>query len=119
MPIFSAFFLFFTLANISLPTTSSFIGEFLILLAVFQTNTSICVLASTGIVLGAAYAIWLYNRIAFGTININYLNPFQDLNLREFFILIPFVFFIFLMGIYPNLFLDYLHLSVVSLVSQY
>jgi proton-translocating NADH-quinone oxidoreductase chain M len=119
MPIFSAFFLFFTLANISLPTTSSFIGEFLILLAVFQNNTSICVLASTGIILGAAYAMWLYNRVAFGNININYINPFNDLNLREFVIFIPFIFLILLMGIYPNIFLDYMHLSVISLLYPY
>lgn len=119
MPIFSAFFLFFTLANISLPTTSSFIGEFLILLAIFQNNTSICFLASTGIILGAAYAIWLYNRVAFGNININYINPFNDLYLREFVILVPFIILILIMGIYPNIFLNYMHLSVLSLLDQY
>jgi len=119
MPIFSALFLFFTLANISLPGTSSFIGEFLILLAAFQTNTSVCVLASTGIILGAAYAIWLYNRVAFGNININYLNPFNDLYLREFVVFVPFVVLILIMGIYPTLFLDYMHLSVINLLSIY
>lgn len=119
MPIFSAFFLFFTLSNISLPTTSSFIGEFLILILTFQINSFICFLASLGIILGAAYAIWLYNRIAFGNININYINPFNDLTFREFIIFIPLVFMIFLMGIYPNIFLDYIHLSVFNLISIY
>jgi proton-translocating NADH-quinone oxidoreductase chain M len=119
MPIFSAFFLFFTLANISLPTTSSFVGEFLILLAVFQNNISISILATTGTILGAAYAMWLYNRVAFGNINIKYINPFNDLYLREFAIFIPFIFLIMLMGIYPNIFLDYLHLSVINLLYPY
>nr|YP_009118104.1 NADH dehydrogenase subunit 4 [Malawimonas californiana]AJF22855.1 NADH dehydrogenase subunit 4 [Malawimonas californiana] len=119
MPIFSLLFLFFTLSNISLPGTSSFIGEFLILLSTFQTNSSICFIASLGIILGAGYAMWLYNRVAFGNINVNYINPFNDINYREFMIFIPLVIMILLMGIYPNIFLDYIHLSVYNLLSIY
>lgn len=119
MPIFSLLFLFFTLSNISLPGTSSFIGEFLILLSTFQTNSSICFLASLGIILGAAYAMWLYNRVAFGNININYINPFNDISYREFVIFIPLISMILLMGIYPNIFLDYIHLSVYNLLTIY
>ena len=119
MPIFSFLFLFFTLSNISLPGTSSFIGEFLILLATFQTNTFVCFLASIGTILGAAYAMWLYNRVAFGNININYINPLSDITYREFVIFIPLVLMIILMGIYPNIFLNYIHLSVYNLLSIY
>lgn len=119
MPVFSALFLFFTLANMSLPSTSSFVGEFLILLAIYQDNSSVSFLASIGTILGGAYAIWLYNRVAFGNINVNYINPLNDLTLREFAVFAPFVFLIILMGIYPNIFLDYMHLSVVSLLNPY
>jgi len=119
MPIFSSMLLFFTLANISLPLTSSFIGEFLILMAVFQNNTSASVIAALGTILGAAYAIWLYNRIAFGNININYINPFNDVSLREFSILLPFVLLILLIGIYPSIFLEIIHLPVIAIIEQY
>ena len=63
-------FLFFTMANIALPGTSSFVGEFLILAGSFQANTTVCFLAATGMVLGGAYSLWLYNRVAFGNLKI-------------------------------------------------
>ena len=94
MPIFAVFFLIFTLANISFPTTSSFVGEFLILVGSFQENTFITVLASLGIILGAIYSIWLYNRIIYGTIS-NYIFKYNDINFREFVILLPFLFLTF------------------------
>jgi NADH-ubiquinone oxidoreductase chain 4 len=90
MPLFSFFFFVFTLGNLSLPGTSSFVGEFLILLGVFQTNTFIATLAATGMILGGAYSIWLYNRVVFGNLKPVYLNQFADVNRREFFILLPF-----------------------------
>ena len=117
MPIFATIFLLFTLANISVPGTSSFIGEFLILVGTFQSNTLITVLASTGIVLGAAYSIWLYNRVAFGSLT-NYIVAFNDINKREMMIFVPFIILTLLMGIYPNIFIDTMHMSVSNLLEQ-
>lgn len=119
MPLFSFFFFVFTLGNLSLPGTSSFVGEFLILLGVFQTNTFIATLAATGMILGGAYSIWLYNRVVFGNLKPIYLNQFADLNRREFFILLPFVACIFWMGIYPSIFLESFHLSVANILQNH
>jgi len=119
MPLFSFFFFVFTLGNLSLPGTSSFVGEFLILLGVFQTNTFIATLAATGMILGGAYSIWLYNRVVFGNLKPIYLNQFADLNRREFFILLPFMLCIFWMGIYPSIFLESFHLSVANILQNH
>jgi len=116
MPLFSFFFLVFTLGNLSLPGTSSFVGEFLILTGSFQTNTSITCLAALGMILGGAYSIWLYNRVVFGNFKPHYLNTFTDLNRREFFLFLPFVVGIFWMGIYPESFLDPMHCSISNII---
>lgn len=116
MPIFSVFFLFFTMANISLPGTSSFVGEFLILVGVFQSNTFVAIVAATGMVLGAAYALWLYNRVVFGHLKAPYISYYSDLNRREVCIFIPFILGILWMGICPNVFLDPMHCSVANLL---
>src|SRR6056300_886295 len=118
MPLFSFFFLVFTMGNLSLPGTSSFIGEFLILVGTFQTNTWIANLAATGMILGGAYSIWLYNRVVFGNLKPIYLNQFADVNRREFFILFPFVICILWMGIYPSIFLESFHLSVANILQN-
>lgn len=118
MPMFSILFLFFTLANMSMPGTSSFVGEIMVLIGAFQSNTSITVLASTGIILGAAYSIWLYNRVAFGAIKTIYINKFTDINRREMFIFTPLVLLVLIMGIYPEVFLDTMHVSVANLIEH-
>ncbi|YP_717299.1 nad4 (mitochondrion) [Ostreococcus tauri] len=118
MPLFAFFFFIFTLGNLSLPGTSSFVGEFLILVGVFQTNTFIATLAATGMILGGAYSIWLYNRVVFGNLKPVYINQFADINRREFFILLPFVVCIFWMGIYPSIFLESLHYSVATVLQS-
>lgn len=118
MPMFSIIFLFFTLANMSMPGTSSFVGEMMVLIGAFQSNTSVTVLASTGIILGAAYSIWLYNRVAFGTIKTQYIKIFTDINRREFFIFTPLVILTLVMGIYPEIFLDTMHVSVANLIEH-
>lgn len=118
MPFFAIFFLFFTMANISLPGTSSFIGEFLVLVGVFQNNTFVAVIASTGMVLGAAYALWLCNRLIYGITKDFYILSFSDLSRREFFILLPFVFSILWIGIIPECFLDVLHCSISNIISH-
>lgn len=109
MPIYAIFFLVFTLANIALPGTSSFIGEFLILTGIYKTNVLAAVISALGVILCGGYSLWLYNRIIFGNIKINYTQKFKDMNFREFTIMFPLFFFIFFMGISPNAFLSYLH----------
>nr|YP_665717.1 NADH dehydrogenase subunit 4 [Mesostigma viride]AAL36756.1 NADH dehydrogenase subunit 4 [Mesostigma viride] len=119
MPLFAIFFLIFTLAGLSFPGTSSFVGEFLILVGAFQNNISTAILASIGMVLGAAYSIWLYNRVVFGNLKSHYSKTFQwsDLNRREVAIMTPFVIGIIFMGIYPDIFLNPMHASVSHLLN--
>ena len=118
MPIFAVLFLFFTLANMSLPGTSSFVGEFLILVGVFERNTLIATLAALGMILGAAYSLWIYNRVVFGVWKPHYINKLADLNRREVFTFIPFVFGVLWMGIYPEPFLECMHASVLNLLQH-
>nr|YP_009990251.1 NADH dehydrogenase subunit 4 [Scapania ampliata]AHG58869.1 NADH dehydrogenase subunit 4 [Scapania nemorea]QNN01872.1 NADH dehydrogenase subunit 4 [Scapania ampliata] len=118
MPIFSTIFLFFTLANMSLPGTSSFIGEFLILVGAFQRNSLVATLAALGMILGAAYSLWLYNRVVFGNFKPNFLLKFSDLNRREVLIFLPFIAGVIWMGVYPEVFLECMHTSVSNLVQH-
>lgn len=117
MPIFSIFFLIFTLANIGLPGTVNFIGEFLVLIGAWRVNTTVTFLAAMGLILGAVYAIWFYNRLVFGQIRFYALQQFTDINRREFFLLLPLVVLVFLMGIYPAVFLDTFNLSVNNYIN--
>ena len=116
MPLFCIAFFIFTLGNISLPGTSSFIGEFLILVGVFQTNTFIGFLAALGMIFGTAYSIWLFNRVAFGNMKPGMGPYFADLNRREVWILLPFIVGVLWMGLYPSVFLDAMHCSVSHLL---
>nr|YP_009047467.1 NADH dehydrogenase subunit 4 [Buxbaumia aphylla]AGN74258.1 NADH dehydrogenase subunit 4 [Buxbaumia aphylla]AHG58862.1 NADH dehydrogenase subunit 4 [Buxbaumia aphylla] len=118
MPMFSTIFLFFILANMSLPGTSSFIGEFLILVGAFQRNTLVATLAALGMILGAAYSLWLYNRVIFGNFKPKFLQKFSDLNRREVLIFCPFIVGVIWMGIYPEVFLECMHTSVSNLVQH-
>jgi proton-translocating NADH-quinone oxidoreductase chain M len=118
MPIYIAIFMFFSMANIALPGTSSFVGEFLILAGAFQTNTTVCVLSATGMILGGGYSLWLFNRVAFGNIKVQYMNVFSDVNKREFATLLPLIILTLVMGIYPEIFLDPMHVSCANLLSH-
>jgi proton-translocating NADH-quinone oxidoreductase chain M len=118
MPMFSTIFLFFTLANMSLPGTSSFIGEFLILVGAFQRNSLVATLAALGMILGAAYSLWLYNRVIFGNFKPKFLQKFSDLNRREVLIFLPFIVGVIWMGVYPEVFLECMHTSVSNLVQH-
>ena len=111
MPLYSIFFLLFTMANIALPGTSSFVGEFLLLLGVYKINILCSIIATLGVILCGAYSLWLYNRVIFGNLKINNTILFKDINFREFSIIIPLLFLTLLMGIYPKFFLNYIHLS--------
>ena len=114
MPIYSALFLVFTMGNISLPGTSSFVGEFLVLVGTFQTHTAITFLAAIGMILGGAYSLWLYNRVIFGHPKPMYINTVCDVNRREFFTFAPFVIGVLWMGVYPESFLSCMHCSVAN-----
>lgn len=116
MPIFMTIFLIFILGNLSFPTTAGFIGEFLVLIGLFQTNKMISFLASTGMVLGAAYSIWLWSRIATGNLKIYFIRSFADVNRREIILFLPLIFLTFFMGIYPEVFLDAMHFSVKNIL---
>jgi proton-translocating NADH-quinone oxidoreductase chain M len=118
MPIFAILFMFMTMANIALPCTSSFVGEFLILAGTFQVNTTICVLAGTGMILGGGYSLWLYNRIAFGNLKIQAIKQFSDMNRREFMVFLPLTIGTLVMGIYPEIFLDPMHVSIAGLIEH-
>jgi len=115
MPIYSALFLIFTMANIALPGTSSFVGEFLLLLGIYKTNIVSAIIGATGVVLCGAYSLWLYNRIIFGNLKTAYTIKFKDLNFREFSILLPILFWVLFMGVYPSIFSDFLHSATGNL----
>jgi proton-translocating NADH-quinone oxidoreductase chain M len=110
MPIYSILFLIFTLANIALPGTSSFVGEFLLLVGIFQTNVFTSIISALGVILSGSYSLWLYNRIAFANLKIRFITKYKDIYFREFLVMFPLLFFIFFMGIFPNFFLNYLHI---------
>jgi proton-translocating NADH-quinone oxidoreductase chain M len=115
MPVYSALFLIFTMANIALPGTSSFIGEFLLLVGVYKSNILISIFAALGVILCGAYSLWLYNRVIFGNLKINHTIIFKDIDFREISILLPLLFLVLLMGVYPTFFLNYIHLSSSNL----
>lgn len=117
MPLFSIFFLLFTLANIGMPGTVNFVGEFLVLLGVFQHNTLVAILAATSMVLGAVYSIWLYNRLVFGQIRVKVLLLFSDLTRREFYIFLPLALLTLIFGVCPNLILNGVTASLGGYIS--
>nr|QDA21744.1 NADH dehydrogenase subunit 4 [Proschkinia sp. SZCZR1824] len=119
MPLYIIVFLFFTIANIAFPGTSSFVGEFLILVGSFKINTTVTFLGATGIIFCGAYSLWLFNRIAFGNLKIQYSQKFLDLSLRECILFLPLILGTFIIGIYPNIFLGSLHMSVHYLVELF
>ena len=116
MPIYIIIFLFFTMANIGLPGTSSFVGELLILTGSFKTNTSITFLSATGMIIGGCYSLWLFNRIAYGNLKTQYINEFLDINKREFLTFFPLILGTLVMGVYPTVFLNPIHFSTNLLV---
>ena len=118
MPVYIMIFLFFTMANIGLPGTGSFIGEFLILTGSYQLNSTVAFFSATGMVLGGCYSLWLFNRIAYGNLKTQFLLNFVDLNEREFIILFTLLICTLIMGIYPGIFLDPIHMSVNYLLEQ-
>jgi len=119
MPLYAFVFMVFMMASVGLPGTSGFVGEFLVLLGVFQTNTWVAFLAATGIILGAAYMLWMYRRVIFGELTKDTLKRILDLSPREILVFAPLILLVFWMGIYPEPFLNVLHESVGQLVERY
>lgn len=118
MPLFSIIFLFFILANMGFPGTSSFVSEFLVLVGAFKSNVFVTTLAATGVIWGAGYSIWLYNRVAFGNIRTSHIKAFHDLNRRECMVFLPCIMLVFVMGIYPEIFLNAMHVSITHLIEH-
>jgi NADH-quinone oxidoreductase subunit M len=119
MPAYALIFMFFTMANVGLPGTSGFIGEFLTLMGVFQVNTWVAAVATTGVILSAAYALWLYRRVVMGDLIKEALKSITDMTRREKAIFAPLVVMTLLLGIYPALVTDIIGPSVEALVTDY
>ncbi|SHE45793.1 NADH dehydrogenase subunit M [Litoreibacter ascidiaceicola] len=119
MPAYALIFMFFTMANVGLPGTSGFVGEFLTLMGVFQVNTWVAMFATTGVILSAAYGLWLYRRVVMGDLIKESLKSITDMTTRERAIFAPLVFMTILLGVYPALVLDLIGPSVEALVSNY
>ncbi len=119
MPAYALVFMFFTFANVGLPGTSGFIGEFLTLMGVFQVNTWVAVVATSGVILSAAYALWLYRRVVFGDLIKEALRSITDMSARERWIFAPLVAATLILGVYPALITDRIGPSVTALVTEY
>ena len=119
MPKYAFVFGVFMLGSLGLPGTSGFVGEFLILVGAFQKSFLVAILASVGVVLGAAYILWLYKRVIFGKLEKTELNKLKDLNFSEGFILFLLVFLTLALGFYPNVVLDTISVSVNDLINTY
>ena len=115
MPIYAILFLIFTLANIALPGTSSFVGEFLLLAGIYKTSIITCVIAALGVILCGTYSLWLYNRVIFGNLRIDYTLQFADIIHREVLVLAPLFLLIFIMGLYPSSFSYYINVACLNL----
>jgi NADH-quinone oxidoreductase subunit M len=119
MPLYAFCFMVFTLANVGLPGTGGFVGEFLTMLGAFRVNTWVAIFAATGVILSAAYALWLYRKMIFGTLDKPVLAGIKDLGARELFIFAPLVVLTILLGVAPKPVLDMSAASVAQLIDNY
>ncbi|MEW9919174.1 NADH-quinone oxidoreductase subunit M [Marimonas sp. MJW-29] len=119
MPVYALIFMLFTMANVGLPGTSGFVGEFLTLMATFQVNTWVAAVATTGVIFSAAYALWLYRRVVMGELIKESLKAITDMTPRERWTFAPLVVMTILLGVYPALVLDMIGPSVAALVENY
>jgi NADH-quinone oxidoreductase subunit M len=119
MPAYALIFMLFLLASVGLPGTSGFVGEFLVLVGVFQVSSWVAALATTGIILGAAYMLYLYRRVIFGKLTKENLMQILDLKPREVAVFAPLVIVVLWMGIYPAPFLEVMHVSVTGVIERY
>jgi NADH-quinone oxidoreductase subunit M len=119
MPFYAAAFMVFTLANVGLPGTSGFIGEFLALIGTFKVNIPVATLATLGVILSAAYALWLYRKVIFGVLEKPSLAAIRDLDQREILVLAPLAILTIFFGVYPKPVLDMSAASVAALLENY
>ncbi len=119
MPIFAFTFMVFTMANVGLPGTSGFVGEFLTLIGTFKVNSWVAFVATSGVILSAGYALWLYRRVVFGELEKPNLKTIKDMNRREMSYLIPLILLTILFGVYPKPILDVMSVSVDKLITDY
>ena len=119
MPLYAAVFMIFTLANVGLPGTSGFVGEFLTLVGAFKANTWVAFLATIGVILSAAYALYLYRRMIFGPLEKPSLRGITDMSYREIVVFAPLVLLVIFFGFYPAPLLDVTAVSVKKLVTNY
>ncbi|AQS47809.1 MULTISPECIES: NADH-quinone oxidoreductase subunit M [Thioclava] len=119
MPAYATIFMFFTMANVGLPGTGNFVGEFLTLAGTFQVNTWAAMFATSGVILSAAYALWLYRRVVFGDLIKESLRSITDLTTREKWIFAPLVAMTLILGVYPDLVTNIIGPSVTQLVQNY
>ncbi|WP_428562516.1 NADH-quinone oxidoreductase subunit M [Pseudolabrys sp.] len=119
MPVYAFVFMVFTMANVGLPGTSGFVGEFLTLIGTFKVNTAVGTLATLGVILSAGYALWLYRKVVFGVIEKPALAGIRDIGAREMIILLPLVVLTILFGVAPKPVLDMSAASVTNLLANY
>ena len=119
MPAYALIFMFFTMANVGLPGTSGFVGEFLTLMGIFQVNTWVALVATSGVIFSASYALWLYRRVVFGDLIKESLRTISDMSAREKWIFAPLVVMTLILGVYPALVTDMIGPSVEHLISNY
>jgi len=112
MPIFAVVFMIITLSSVALPGTNGFIGEFLILLGSWKTNPGLTIIATLGVIFGAVYMLWMFQRVMFGPVTHKENNDLKDLSARELFVMAPLLVAVFIMGIFPNFFFDKMESSV-------
>ncbi len=119
MPRYAFVFMVFAMASVGLPGTSGFIGEFLVMVGVFKVNTWVALLIASGVILGAAYMLWLYRRVVFGALEKEDVKAMLDLNPREIAIFLPLLALVLWMGIYPKSFTAVFAPSVDHLIATY
>jgi NADH-quinone oxidoreductase subunit M len=119
MPVYAVVFMIFTLANVGLPGTSGFVGEFLTLLGTFKVNIVVGTLATFGVILSACYALWLYRKVIFGKLEKPSLAHISDMGVREIAIFVPLIVLTLLLGFYPKPVLDMSSASVNALLDNY
>jgi NADH-quinone oxidoreductase subunit M len=118
MPKFVTFFVLFSMANSGLPATSGFVGEFYVILGAVEHNFWIGLLTATALILGASYSLWMVKRVAYGDITNEAVKQIKDVNCREYALLAILAIFVLVMGIYPKLFTDVMHVSVQQLLDH-
>jgi NADH-quinone oxidoreductase subunit M len=118
MPLFAVAFMIVTLSSVALPGTNGFIGEFLILLGAWKTNRGLAALSALGVIFGAVYMLWMFQRVMFGPITHQENQELKDLSGRELAVLAPLIVAIFAMGIFPNFFFDRLEPSISRFLAR-